>query len=71
MASDDERSGETFELRFDDLYVTGRGFSFPCDSQGRVDLDALSEHARENYLYARALVGRATALPVIRVVEDD
>ena len=65
MASDDERTGETFELRFDDLYVSGRAFSFPCDAQGRVDLDALSEHARENYLYARAVVGVEFAYPTV------
>jgi hypothetical protein len=65
----DERSARGFELRFDDLFVAGRGFAFPCDAQGRVDLDALSDHARENYLYARALVGRVTALPVVRLVE--
>jgi hypothetical protein len=68
----DERSGEFFfELRFDDLFVAGRGFAFPCDAQGRVDLDALSDQARENYLYARALVGRATTLPVVRLVVID
>lgn len=56
---------ETYELRFNDLFVTGRGFAFPCDAHGRVDLDALSEHARENYLYARALVGQRTSLPMV------
>jgi len=67
----DDGSARGFELRFDDLFVAGRGFAFPCDAQGRVDLDALSDHARENYLYARALVGRVTALPVVRAVELD
>ena len=65
----DDSPRETFELRFDDLHVAGRGFAFPCDAQGRVDLDALSDHARENYLYARALIGRAMALPVVRAVD--
>jgi hypothetical protein len=67
----DDRSAGGFELRFDDLHVAGRGFAFPCDAQGRVDLDALSDQARENYLYARALVGRATAMPVVKLVEAD
>mgnify|MGYP002260649805 CR=1 FL=1 len=35
---------------------------------GRVTLDALSERARANYLYARAVVGREFATP--RVVPD-
>lgn len=60
--------GSAYELRFDDLFVAGRGYAFPCDARGRVDLDALSERARCNYLYARAVVGRATSLPAVRRV---
>jgi hypothetical protein len=52
-----------FEVRFASLFRQGRGFAFPCDRQGRVDLDALSERARNNYLFARAMVGRDNALP--------
>ena len=68
MNDDSTGSRATYELRFDDLFVTGRGFAFPCDAEGRVDLDRLSERARANYLYARALVGRLTARPVVRPV---
>lgn len=35
-----------------------RCFAFPCDEAGKVELNALTEHARDNYLLARALVGR-------------
>ena len=52
-----------FEVRFASLCRQGRGCAFPCDRQGRVDLDALSERARNNYLFARAMVGRDNALP--------
>jgi len=38
---------------------------FPCDGQGHVDLDELSPQAVENYLFARAMVGRDYALPAI------
>jgi hypothetical protein len=31
---------------------------FHCDEKGRVDIDALSPHEREEYLYARAMIGR-------------
>jgi hypothetical protein len=55
-----------FELRFQSLFDSGRGFAFPCDPQGRVDLDQLSERARNNYLFARALVGRELAVPAVR-----
>lgn len=35
-----------------------RQFAFPCDEAGKVELNALTERARDNYLLARALVGR-------------
>jgi hypothetical protein len=56
----------TYEIRFQSLFNEGRGLSFPCDEQGNVLLDALSERARENYLYARAVVGREYAYPKVR-----
>lgn len=54
-----------FLLRFQSLFDSGRGFAFPCDPQGHVDLNRLSEKARTNYLYARAMVGRELAMPEI------
>lgn len=56
----------SFELRFTSLFNEGRGLSFPCDAGGRVDLDALSEQARNNYLFARAVIGRDYAFPAVR-----
>jgi hypothetical protein len=56
---------DLYELRFDHLFLPGRGYAFPCDAQGRVDMDALSERARNSYLYARALVGRETSMPSV------
>jgi len=58
-------SAVLFEIRFMSLYLQGRGVAFPCDALGHVDMDALSERARNNYLYARAMVGRENALPCI------
>jgi len=55
-----------FELRFQSLFDSGRGYAFPCDPQGHVDLDHLSDRARNNYLYARAMVGRELAVPAVR-----
>ena len=54
-----------FEVRFASLFKQGHGFAFPCDVGGHVDLDALSERARNNYLYARAMIGRENALPSV------
>lgn len=53
------------ELRFRSLFSEGRGFAFPCDARGRVDLDALSPRALANYLYARSVIGREVATPVV------
>ncbi len=54
-----------YELRFQSLFDEGRAFAFPCDARGRVDIDALSERAKRNYLYARAVVGREVAVPAV------
>ena len=55
-----------FELRFQSLFHSGRAFSFPCDSSGKVDLNQLSNRARNNYLFARAMVGRELAVPAVQ-----
>jgi hypothetical protein len=57
-------------LRFESLFHAGRGLSFPCDERGQVVLDLLSEQARENYLFARAVVGHEYATPVVQRCDD-
>ena len=52
-----------YEIRFQSLYQEGRALCFPCDEEGLVEIDRLSERARDNYLYARAVVGREYAYP--------
>ncbi len=52
-----------FEIRYASLFREGRGLVFPCDAQGMVALDELSDRARGNYLFARAMVGREFATP--------
>jgi len=56
---------KSFEVRFASLFVEGRALAFPCDAKGRVDLDSLPRRARDNYLYARALVGRDFSKPQV------
>ena len=58
-----------FELRFQSLFAPGRALAFPCDAQGHVDLNTLSERARNNYLFARATVGRDHATPRVSVAD--
>lgn len=57
-----------YELRFASMFDPGRGYSFPCDAGGCVELDALGDRERNNYLYARALVGRDLAAPAVQPV---
>lgn len=54
-----------YQIRFESLFHSGRALTFPCDAEGHVQMDQLSDQARENYLYARAVVGREFASPVI------
>lgn len=58
-------SNARYEITFRSLFRDGRGLAFPCDAGGRVNLDDLSDGARNNYLYARALVGREFAAPSV------
>jgi hypothetical protein len=57
---------QRYEIRYLPLSGSGPELVFPCDAQGRVELDALSDRARNNYLYARAVVGREYAAPAVR-----
>ena len=54
-----------YEVRYEPLFNAGRAFSFPCDEQGHVELDALSGRARTNYFYARTVIGREFAAPAV------
>jgi hypothetical protein len=56
----------TYHLRFRSLSDSDRAYVFPCDSAGRVDMDALSERARVDYLYARTVVGRELTRPDVQ-----
>jgi hypothetical protein len=60
-----QRQTPRYEVRFQSLFNTGRGLAFPCDSEGRVDIDSMNERLRNNYLFARAMVGREYAVPQV------
>lgn len=55
-----------FVLRFQSLFDEGRGLAFPCDASGHVELERLSERARENFRRALALIGRDFATPSLQ-----
>jgi hypothetical protein len=54
-----------YELRFMSLSDRGRGYAFPCDAFGSVDIDALSDRGRANYFFARAVVGSVLSAPIV------
>lgn len=56
---------EDFRLRFRSLFTGGEALVLPCNASGHVVMDALSERARNSYLFARATVGRFYAPPQI------
>ena len=58
-------SHHAYQLRFQSLFQQGRGYAFPCDATGRVDMDLLSDQARNNYFYARTVIGREFAAPAV------
>jgi hypothetical protein len=57
-----------FELCFDPLRHASRGFAFPCDAEGQVLLNDMSDRLRDNYFYARAVVGNELSWPVVRTL---
>ena len=54
-----------FQLCFRALR-SGSDFAFPCDAEGHVDLDKMSERTRNDYFYARAMMGREVAYPAVQ-----
>ena len=59
-------SAAQYELRFKSLADDSTAWSFPCDAQGRVDMDALDERLLHRYLYARATRGREFRMPAVQ-----
>jgi hypothetical protein len=51
------------------LISGGQDFAFPCDAQGHVEISGLSERSRNDYLFARAVVGREFSAPSLVLVE--
>lgn len=56
-----------YELRFQSLFHSGRGLTFPCDRAGEVQWDAMTEGARASFLRAQQGVGREFAAPAVQL----
>lgn len=66
IATRSAQESRHFELRFRSLFHEGRAYAFPCDADGHVDIDSLSDRARSNYFYARTVIGREVSVPAVR-----
>ena len=64
--NDAPAEGVQYELCFHTRVDRACAFAFPCDASGCVDLDALSEQARRDYLFARMVVGPLFLKPAVR-----
>ena len=56
----------THLLHFEPLTAGDAGLDIPCDPSGRVGLDALGDKLRNDYFFARTLIGRLFAAPIVR-----
>ena len=67
ISNTDSSGPANYELRFQSLPDAGRACVFPCDAAGHVDMDALTDAAREDYLFARIVVGHDVSTPAVIV----
>jgi hypothetical protein len=54
-----------FKLYFRSLCEGGAVYAFPCNAEGHVDIDGLGERSRNDYFYARTVVGREVSMPMV------
>ena len=57
-----------YELRFTSLFNRGRGYVFPCDAEGHVDVEGLTDRCCRNYQRARTAIGKDLSIPVVVMV---
>jgi hypothetical protein len=55
----------SYELRFRDVLSLEGALAFPCDAEGHVNIDGLSERERNSYFYARAVSVHASGRQIL------
>ena len=60
-----------YELRFTDLATRRCEYAFPCQKNGLVDIDELTDRCRTDYFYARSMVRKKFAAPVVASITVD
>ncbi|HET9642298.1 MAG TPA: hypothetical protein VFP68_02830 [Burkholderiaceae bacterium] len=59
------RDHTPYQLRFRSLRHADVAVAFPCDEAGHVDLDALSAPDRNDYFFARTVIGCDFSSPTV------
>jgi hypothetical protein len=70
MRTNHHQAVATHYLFFNGLFPAVHSLAFPCDPDGHVDMDEMSERARDNYLFARTVVGCDYDVPVVVAAID-
>jgi hypothetical protein len=65
MSMNEFHSSTGYVLCFCRLCDGNQAYAFPCDALGHVDMDSMSERTRNDYLFARALMGIDIARPAV------
>ncbi len=60
-------NGPAYSLRFEPKVKGEAVIDIPCDADGKVDLDALSEAERTAYFYARVVCHPRFSAQVVRI----
>ena len=58
-------SAHRFQIRFPSGPLHTRPMAFPCDAEGNVDLDRLSDATRSDYFFARIIIRRQSGKPEV------
>ena len=58
-----------FYLIFSSVYDPGHRFAFPCNKEGEVNLNEITESMKLSYYYCKTLVGREFTHP--EIVENE
>jgi hypothetical protein len=67
MALDQCSNGTAFRLRFEPKVDGVPVIDIPCDAEGQVDLDLLSDAERTAYFYARVVCHPRFSTQVVRI----
>lgn len=60
-----------YEVWFKALTESWPSLAFPCDAMGRVPIDCLTTAQKNNYLFARGMMGMHYAPPAVQALPSN